>query len=189
MNDNKGLRFWKWAVILLVLCNLCLLGVIWMKPGQLFGGQHGGAPRDFVIHTLKFSDEQVKRYDSLITDHRRAMDQVRDEMTINRKQLFENLVKEGKFNPEADSLSRAIGDEQRQIETITYYHFAQVKAICTDAQKAEFDKIIVEVTKMMNGNGRGGRPPHGPGGPPERREDGNPPPPPPRDRPGPPENE
>ena len=189
MDNNNGLKFWKWAVVLLVLCNVGLMLVIWLKPHPP-GLPNGEQPRDLVIRTLKFSDDQVKKYDSLINDHQHMMKQLHDETAQYRQRLFENLGKQGQFNTEADSLTRLIADGQRQIEIVTYYHFAQVRALCTDAQKAAFDKIIVEVTKKMNGNGRGGPlPRHPENGSQERRDDGNRPPPPPRDRPGPPENE
>ena len=184
MNEYKGLRFWKWTVILLALCNICLLLVMWIKPHSLFGPPHKEMPRDFVIRNLKFTDDQVKKYDALISNHRHAMDQARDEANNYRRQLFENLSQQGKFNTDADSLARLIGNDQRQIEIITYNHFVQVRAICTDTQKTEFDKIIVEVTKMMHGSGHRGGPPHG--APRNGKDDSHPPP---REQPVPPENE
>ncbi len=189
MSAQNGSKFWKWAVLLLVVCNIGLLLAIWLKPRMPFGHPGGEGPRDFVIHSLKFSGEQVKSYDALINVHKHTMDSLRDESMKYRQQLFGNLKNEGRSDADADSLAGLIANGQRQIELVTYNHFAQVRALCTAPQKAEFDKIIGEVTKQMNGDGRGAPPPHGPGnGTPGRRDDGNPPPP-PRDRPGPPENE
>ena len=184
MNDNKYLRFWKWAVILLVLCNIGLIATIWFKPHDQGGPRHGEETRNYVIKTLKFSDEQVKQYDALIALHQEAMKQVRREAMDSRTQLFTNLTNNNQNPAVADSLAVAVANSQKKIELVTYNHFAEVRKICSDAQKAEFDKIIVDVTRRMNG--RGGPPQEGPGRPGEGR-DG--PPPPPRDRPGPPENE
>jgi hypothetical protein len=99
-----------------------------------------------------------------------------------RRQLFANLGNE-KNGINTDSLAQLIANNQKQIELVTYSHFAQVRAICTDTQKAEFDKIIGDVIKKMNGPGNGGPPPPREGqGPPPPPGDGQGPPPPPDSR-------
>ena len=184
MNESKSLRLWKYAVLLLVLCNIALIATIWVKP-NFPGGRRPETPRDFVIRNLKFSDDQVKKYDALINIHRTSMDQLRKESMDYRTQLFNKLHENTNQGITPDSLSQLIAINQKQIELATYNHFAQVRAICTDAQKTTFDKIIGDVTKMMSGNKRGGIHP-GDQGPPPRREG---PDAPENGRPGPPENE
>ena len=191
MRENKALRFWKWAVILLVLCNVALVSVIWFRPHLPFGPKPE-QPRDFVIRKLDFTPDQVKKYDALIQEHQKYMQQFRHEAADARMQLFDHLKTgedaDGKVttqynsNPFVDSLTNLIGFKQRQIEATTYWHFAQVRKLCTDRQKAEFDKIIGEVTKLMSGQSHGNRPPGDHQGPP-------PPDGPPHHDPGPPENE
>ncbi len=189
MSAHNGSKFWKWTVALLVVCNIGLLLTVWIMPRMRPGPPGGEGPRNFVISSLKFTDDQVKKYDALIDVHKQTMDSLRDESMRYRQRLFENLRNVATGAAEADSLAQCIAYDQKQIEMVTYNHFAQVRAICTDAQKTEFDKIIREVIKKMNGKGRGGPPSRGPeNGPPGGRDDRNHPPP-PRDRPGPPENE
>jgi protein CpxP len=181
---KDGLRFWKIAVGLLIICNIGLMLIIWLKPQQETGRQpRPETPREYVIKQLKFTEEQTKSYDQLIKDHQEAMHRLRDQGRELRQQLFENLKGNNSRDQAADSITRLIGSNQAQIELVTYNHFVKVKAICTEAQKAEFDRIIGDVTKKMNGPG-GGRPPHegppppeGSMGPPPGGE-GNPPPPP-----------
>ena len=170
---------WKWAVILLLLCNIGLMLTIWLKPGQR--GPGGETPRDFVIRNLKFSDEQVQKYDALIKDHRREMNRLRHEAMEYRQALFANLKNEGRGGMNPDSLTQLIASNQKQVELVTYNHFGQVRAICTEEQKKVFDNIIGEVTKKMNGPGHGGPPPHDRQDPPPDREPGDNPPPPPPD--------
>jgi len=155
MNENKTLRFWKLAVILLILCNVTLISVIWLHPHLPFG-QHPEQPRDFAIRQLNFSADQVKKYDVLIQDHQKSMQQLRREAAECRKRLFDNLTDNEKNTVTPDSLAQLIANNQKQIELVTYNHFAAVRNICTSGQKAQFDKIIGDVTKMMNG-GRGNR--------------------------------
>jgi len=187
MNENKALRFWKWAVILLVLCNIALISVVWFRPHMPFG-KRPEQPRDFVIRKLGFSPDQVKKYDALISAHHATMEQLKKDAASYRQQLFSNLTANAPHTSSPDSMAQLIANNQRQIELVTYNHFA---AVCTDQQKIEFDKIIGEVTKMMSGHGRGNRPPGDHQGPPPPGDHQGPPPPdgPPHHDPGPPENE
>ncbi len=166
------MRILQWIIALLVLCNVGLILTIWLKPHN-DGLQRHETPRDYVIRNLKFSADQVAKYDVLIKDHQRSMHELRDEANEYRTTLFANLKNEQQSAAITDSLTTLIANVQKQIEVITYNHFAQVRTICTDAQKPEFDNIIGDVIKKMNG-----RPPHPPGdghGPPPP---GGPPPPP-----------
>ncbi len=188
MNDIKYLRFWKLAVIVLVLCNIGLLATIWFRPHPPQDMRHGEQTRNYVISTLKFSDEQGKQYDALIVLHKEAMKNQKRACASCRTLFFSGIANPRQNPAVADSLASAVADCQKKIELVTYNHFSDVRKICTDAQKAEFDKIILDVVRKMIGN-PGAPPPHGPGEPggpgsPDDRRNGPPPPP-----PGPPENE
>ena len=149
---------------------------IWLKP------QRGGegireTPRDFVVKNLKFTDGQTKQYDLLVKEHQQAMRHMRQEAMVLRRQLFANLKKQaGGDMHYADSLAQGIAGIQKQIETVTYAHFAQVRELCTDTQKVVFDRIITDVVNKMNGPGPGG-PPHPYGGVPPPPPDAQGPPP------------
>ncbi len=182
MNEQKGIRLWQWAVLLLVLCNIGLIVTIWLKPHHGEPPPHGASPRDYIIRELKFSDDQVKKYDVLIRDHQQAMRRLRHDAMDYRKQLFANLKNENQKNNFADSLSQLIAANQKEIELVTYNHFAQVHDLCNDTQKKDFDNIIGEVIKKMNGGPGAPHPPTGDGqGPPPGEKGDEPPPPPPGD--------
>jgi periplasmic protein CpxP/Spy len=185
MNETKGIRLLRWAVLLLVLCNIGLLATVWIKPHFEAGPgpMHGETPRDFVVLNLKFNEEQTKQYDIMVKEHQQAMKQLRHEAMDYRQQLFSNLANEGKAGNNPDSLARLIANNQQQIEMVTYRHFALVRALCTEGQKQIFDKIIGDVIIKMNGNmhppgDRRGPPPEGHGPPPDREGPPHGPPPP-----------
>ena len=174
MTDNKGYRIWQWAVLLLVLCNVGLIITLWLKPQRVGPPQGGGGPRDQLIVSLKFTDEQIKKYDVLIDDHQHAMRKLREQGAELREHLFSGFGKGPVMDGVADSISAAIGNNQKSIELVTYHHFQQVRDLCTDQQKQEFDKIISGILKNMNGNPGGRRPPPPRDGGPEGRPDGPP---------------
>ncbi|MES2702567.1 MAG: hypothetical protein V4649_08010 [Bacteroidota bacterium] len=183
MNDVKKIRVIQWSLALLLLCNVGLIAAVWLRPAG--GGPKHETPRDYVIRNLEFTDKQVEDYDVLIAGHQHSMRRLRREAMELRQQLFSGLKGEDPGATNKDSIATLIALRQQQIETVTYDHFAQVRKICTAQQKPEFDKIIGDVIKKMNG-GMHGPPPHGRegerGGPPQG--DGPPPPdghgPPPR---------
>ncbi len=184
MNENKGLRIWQIAVLLLVLCNIGIIVTIWLKPHPDGPPPHGESPRDYVIRNLKFTDAQAKSYDVLIKDHQQAMRQLRHQGGEYRQALFAHLKDEYQNNSFTDSLTLLIATNQKEIEIVTYNHFVHVKALCDDAQKKEFDNIIGDVMKKMGGDpppgDRHGPPPPGPRDADHHpHDDGVPPPPPP----------
>jgi protein CpxP len=166
MNENKVIKLWRWTVLLLVLCNIGLMLTIWLKP--VAGNNHPRpeTPRDYIVRMLKFSEEQTRQYDVFVREHQHAMRQLRHEAMEYREQLFDNMKNDGKAGANADSLIQLIAGNQKQIETVTYKHFVQVRALCTDAQKTEFDNIIGDVMKKMSGGPHGGPPPPDDGPPP-----------------------
>jgi len=172
------MKIWQWAVLLLVLCNMALLLTIWLKP-HAGGPPRGESPRDFVVRSLKFSDAQTRQYDVLVKEHQEAMRKLRREAAEYRQALFTNLGKDNGGGINADSIANLIAHNQEQVEMVTYRHFGQVRDLCTEEQKKEFDNIIGDVLKRMNGG------PHG-GPPPPRDGQDHPDGPPPGDRPGPP---
>lgn len=178
------MRILQWTVALLVLCNVALMLTIWLKPhpGHPPGGE---SPRDYVIRNVRFTDDQIKQYDVLIKKHRDQMKQLRDSADEYRKQLFSGLKDDAGNNDRAENLAKFIGETEKNIELATYAHFKEVRKICTESQKAEFDKILGETIKRMHGEDRPHRkgPPPGHGRP---GEDG-PPPPPGEDGPPPPD--
>ena len=151
------MRILQWTVAILVLCNIGLMVTIWFRP-HYDGPPRGEQPRDFVIRSLKFSDDQVKKYDALIKVHRHAMDELNRQGVDYRQLLFSNL-KNDQANVNTDSMAQLIANNQKQVELATYHHFAQLRAICDNSQKETFDKIINDVMKKMHGGMRGGPPP------------------------------
>ena len=183
MSTIKTYRILVWAVILLLLCNIALVLTIWLKPA-VQSGPRGESPRDFVIRNLKFTDEQVRQYDVLVHEHQQAMRRLRHEAMDYRRALFAHMKNDGKASLNTDSLAQLIAANQKQIELVTYEHFRVVRTLCNDAQKAEFDNIIGDVIKKMNGPGNGPHPPR-PGGEGPPPPDGERPPPPEGQRPPP----
>lgn len=166
MNDNST-KIWKWLVIVLVAVNLALLATIWFKPRHPHGPPpmghmpppHGG-PREMIIHELNFNEAQVKEFEGLITEHRAAIERLRNEGKDLRTSLFDQLKNDLTDSLKVKEATNAIAKNQIYIEMATFDHFEKVRKLCNPEQKKKFDGIINNITKMMGGMGP--PPPHGP---------------------------
>lgn len=173
MQIRNSAIFWKWALVLLVLCNLGLLGTFWFFSNHR-GGENRAEVRDEVISRLHFSVAQVKAYNDLITEHRDSMQVLRREGRILRDGLFGCMKGGPGAQAQADSFARLIGANQVAVEKATYLHFSKVRELGSGEQKRIFDAMIQDVTRHMNGRpappdegmppppGRPGPPPGGP---------------------------
>ena len=191
MKESRALRITIITIVLLVLCNLSLIVILWLKPGPP-PRPNNESPRNFLVRNLQFGESQIRQYDSLIAIHQSDMKRLRDESKNLKEQLFSKI---GVNDNQSliDSLTQQIGKNQAATESASFRHFNKVRAICTEGQKKDFDKVIGDLIKRMGQNDRPGGPrndgehppPHGP-----MRLDGPPPPPPPHggpyDRQGPP---
>jgi len=177
MDANTTIKTWKWFTLTLAILNLAICIGILFRPQKtiLFRGER---PDEFIISKLHFSDEQVKAFEKLRDRHHDSIIIIQEEGRKIRTALFENLKHANKTEVQADSLMAAIGDNQKQIEFVTYRHFRQVRELCNDEQKKVFDDIIQEVLRKMAG------PPPRPGGPPPGHEGPDGPPPPGNNGPG-----
>ena len=177
MNETKTIKIWQYITTILVACNITLMLVIWLKPNNDPERQRI-APREIIINKLKFTNEQIKNYDSLIAIHRTKTNELHQKSDKWHQAFFENL-KNNQYQPTiADSILNLIAATEKENDLMTFNHFKAVRAICTKEQQQEFDIIINEVLHTMKqGNNR--RPENRP----------RPPMPPDGDRPPPPNRE
>ena len=138
------------ALILLLALNTTLLVLLLTRHhGPPFPpGGHPG-PRDFIIHELKMDAKQEEAYDVLIKAHRAAVDDIQNEIRLERDSLVALLGKATIDQFAVKFLTDKIGRDQSKLEIITFQHFTEVRKICTPEQQKKFDDIIREALRMM----------------------------------------
>jgi protein CpxP len=183
----QNTKFTGPAILLLLILNSTLLVLLLVKHPEPKSSsppmEHGG-PRDFLVHELNMDTAQQRKYDTLIKFHRAAMNKIQDDIRTNRDSLVSQLNNANFDTLKINSFAAKIGNDQSQIEKVTFHHFRRVREICTPQQQPKFDSVIREALRMMGPPPPGG--PHGPpppmnGNPPPGQgppPDGNPPPPP-----------
>jgi Spy/CpxP family protein refolding chaperone len=154
MQNNSQLKFWKWAVVLLAVLNICLLGSIWLKQNgqatdEMRRPPNGEKAADFLIEQLKFSPQQLTAFEKLKEGHHHSIDSLREFSKEVHRLFFDNLKAENQDTAKVNELAKAIANNQTQIELVTFNHFKQVRKLCDEKQKVKFDEIIQEVLKRM----------------------------------------
>lgn len=192
MGDSRISGFWKWLLILLVVCNLGLIITVWVKPQQppaekwqAMGREHRGGhdgPRRGPItfdKELDLTDDQRNKFDDMRIRHQQRIDSIKRLAGATREEFFDNL---NAVNPDSArymALDVRLGDYHRQIELMTFNHFRDLRALLNEQQKALFDKYIKTALRRMpeqpHTRDDGPPPPGcGPDGPPCPPRDGEP---------------
>lgn len=142
----ENLKFYKIAIVLLLLLNIGTLSFLWMhRPPP--PDQRG--PFQFLIRATGMDEEQQKAYAQLRDKHRSQVEAFKTQNSALRKQLFGLLAQQGAGDPMVLQLTDSIASIKRQEEILTYEHFRQVRAICRPDQQTRFDAAIGEAIQSM----------------------------------------
>lgn len=158
--ENKTLKFWKVFAIILLALNITV--ILYLFTGNIgnacrFRGQKE-SPGNYLSKKLEFTDHQKAEFEKLRTDHHMNMMKLHAEGMELRKKFYDYLKEDKGLKNKSDSLVDLIAANQKQIELITYDHFARIRELCTPGQKIIFDDIFQELISHIC------RPPHrGPG--------------------------
>lgn len=143
MEKNKLLTI---MVIGLMLTNLMLLIVMFGKephhpPRKM--------PREVIIEELGFNENQISKYDVLITSHRSQINKADIHLRNLKNELYQLLNSDKDITLERDSLIAAINNIQKEIEYIHFEHFKDIKYLCSDEQKIKFEELSKNLARLF----------------------------------------
>ncbi|RYY91820.1 MAG: hypothetical protein EOO11_22160 [Chitinophagaceae bacterium] len=166
----------NWIVVgitLLVLLNIALLATIWLQKKEERVAAPGPRPGDEnpLATELRFDSAQRRSFDTLRAAHLALMQGYRKQMRDARDHYFDGIKSGAAPDNRVASSMAAL---HTSMDSATYVHFAQVRALCNPQQQEAFDRLL---RRIVNAAGR-----PGPSGPPHNRsphdgppEDGPPP--------------
>lgn len=137
----------------LLLANITLLWFLLSNKPKHAGPGPNGGPRNIIINKLDFDENQVKQYESLILWHRGEIDKSQEQIVVLKNELYSTLVDSNATTK--DSLINKISAIQKNIETIHYKHFQDIKNLCRPDQLVAFEKLSKEIAALF-------APPHPP---------------------------
>ena len=148
MNSN---RFLKIVVGILLILNIGTLGFIWIRHGHMdTPPRHDrGDVAGFLTHELMLNDTQLQQFLMLREEHHHAAEQLQEEGRALHQHFFDLLHGQSPDSSLIQQAANAIAANQKQLDLVTFYHFQNVRAICTPGQQKKFDEVINEALRIM----------------------------------------
>jgi hypothetical protein len=186
-NRNK---WWAIAFVLLIAFNVATLIAFWLirdrRPGP--PPAQGSGVVDFLSKELGFDSVQKQKLAHLYELHQAKMKGIRQNNREAKNTFFDLLQQPAIPDSVLQKAANESAKYDSETDMLTFRHFQQVRALCTETQKKKFDSVIKEVLRMIAppmppGNQPGPPPRRGegmPDGPPPGGDDRRPPPPPPQ---------
>jgi hypothetical protein len=137
----KKLRLLYITIAVLVVMNGILLSLFLMAPPH----PHKRDVFRFIVDKVHFDAAQEDQYATMRDEHRAQMDALRGKMDAAKDRYFSGVL-----NGKEDTLTlNEIAFIQKEIESVTFHHFQQVRTLCRPEQLPQFDAIILEAIGMM----------------------------------------
>ena len=144
------------AVILLFILNLSLIGFLFYSNpntpcAPLASDRDSGwRPRALIIESLHFDSNQQMEYDQLIQWHRSEIRKVEHTIGLSKNKLYQLLATPKVNIKSKDSLIRVLSRNQKQIETIHFKHFEDIKKLCHKDQLDYFNAITIKLAQLFS---------------------------------------
>lgn len=106
-------------------------------------------PREIIIDKLHFDKSQIANYDLLIKLHQKNIHEASEKSLAIRSNLYKQLIVPEMDRIGVDSLINAIGTQQKQIESIHFHHFEDIKNICKTEQLNDFHNLVDELSLLF----------------------------------------
>ena len=149
------------AVIGLFLLNAGIITFMFLRnpprPGAGRAPMHKEAPREVIIQMLHFDKEQADQYKQLIDQHQSSIRDLDDKIAETKNALYQTLSTENSIAK--DSLLLTLADLQKQVESVHYAHFMDIKKICRPDQLRDFDKLTKDLSRLFSRTARNIPPP------------------------------
>ncbi|MES2747953.1 MAG: hypothetical protein V4648_06225 [Bacteroidota bacterium] len=153
MDKTKVLTF---TVITLLLLNIGTLGFLYIsaskehRPPPGHGPEGRSKPREIIIEKLHFDAIQIKQYDQLIKKHQSDIRATEDNIRDSKNELYLQLNETITNEKAKDSLINALSLYQKQIETIHFNHFQDIKKLCKKEQLYDFSALTEELSRLFS---------------------------------------
>jgi len=144
-----------WLIGLLILANLATLTFFWI--GHL-KNQRNHSPKEFLAKSLHFSETQKNAYFELTKDHNESANKIREQIKINKEELFQLLKSEKIDDSIKKNAALKISISIQALDILTFDHFKKVRALCTEEQKPEFNQLIQKMVNSVNNTQKGIKP-------------------------------
>lgn len=99
-------------------------------------------PASFLTQQLGFSEAQIKEIELINKKQHQNMMAISSDVRRLKDELFNKLSHETVNESDVDAITTLIGEKQKEMDKMAFYHFRSIQEICNDTQKEKFKKII-----------------------------------------------
>ncbi len=149
MNFISSKRFVSIALVLLALCNVTLLGVLWLQNSPrlapLFPQRHHNGRSNSFLETLGLTASQNLTFRKLREEHFLKVRPEMETITVLKTQLVEESLKDHPDSKRIETITLELGSRQTSIERELALHFHELAKICTPAQRDSLKKVLVRI--------------------------------------------
>ncbi len=167
MDIFKQNKLLIWLIAILIILNLFSLAGIWiLKTGRLLPAQQKYLPlppysqiphstfdrleSEGLITELNFNPEQIDRFKQINKKWDKDMKILMGNIHNIKKQILKEVLSSEPDTTKILNFLAGIGNSQYEIEKIIFMKQKEIKSLCTDEQKNQFDKIIKEIIETPN---------------------------------------
>lgn len=151
------------AAIGLLLVNLGMLCfLLFHKPFPPLHSRPdspGEGPKKIIAQRLHFDQQQTAQYEKLVEQHLSAIRNLENNIRDAKNDLYTSL--QSGPDTSKDSLINRIADLQKQVETVHYNHFIQIRHLCKPDQLPLFNSLTSDLAKFFAPHGDRMPPPPG----------------------------
>ena len=143
------IRFYKAAIIILILLNLGTLTFLWIsrpRPGQ---AAHRGRSEEFLIRELALTPKQQDEFGKLRDMHSEKLRMLQEQDRKLHDRFFDALFLPATDTLALDIISDSISDIRKQMELLTFEHFSQLRQVLTERQKVRFHQVFRQALERV----------------------------------------
>ena len=141
------------AVIGLLVINFGTLAFLLLNGKGHRPPQEGRQkPKEIIIKKLHFDEAQQNEYSKLIEWHRGEITKLDGNIREAKNELYSELLQPKTNIKTKDSLILVINSNQKQIEQTHFKHFEDIKKLCHENQKEDFNELTNELGRIFAPN-------------------------------------
>jgi periplasmic protein CpxP/Spy len=157
------------AIVILFVFNLLTLAYV------LFGLKRnatqfppGPLPVLSAEDRLQLNPEQRMQFEGLKQEHRKEIEKLQNISRDLHDKYLDQLKSDAVDTSKKNELLQQIGDNQKEMDRVTFTHFEKLRALCTPEQKKLYNLFIDDIARSLKPPDRppdrppDGRPPQGP---------------------------
>jgi len=147
MDKSKLITF---SIITLLLINISTLTFMFLSGPNGHNSNRNPEPKNLIIKKLHFNENQIVNYEKTIEIHQKTIRNLDDSIRETKQELYQ-LLNSGTIDlVKKEALISKLADFQKQIETIHFNHFLEIKSICKKEQLSDYNKLTEELSKIFS---------------------------------------